>query len=278
MPRMRLGTVVAIGWRAAQILEGGTGGARVLAPLAASIYVSVRGEMVWLGGPDAILHARAVLLSEHPEPGTCLDGTPLPVPDRAIQAWRPAPLPRDPASAAAFRSGSARLARHAASLGQPTGFGARLLGAPLAFPLTAATPLADALADACRGEAPERAAAAAVALLGLGAGLTPSGDDFVGGAFFARAALAHMSGDNADGWRRAAATIRTAAERATHPISAALLGDLLAGHGWKPMHDLVRALACGNDVAAADAARRLTRLGHSSGWDLLAGVLAGTAP
>ena len=272
---MRPGRVVAIGWRAAQILEGGTGGARVLAPLAASTFISVRGAMVWLGGPDAVLHSRSILLSEHLEP--CLDGTPLPLPDRAIRAWRPDPLPRDPRSAAAFRSGCARLARHAAELGQPTGFGTRLLGAPLAFPLTAAAPRADALADACRDEAPDRAAAAAIALLGLGAGLTPSGDDFVGGAFFARAALARMSGDNADGWGRAAATIRTAAARATHPISAALLSDLLAGHGWEPMHDLVRALACGNDRAAADAARRLTHLGHSSGWDLLAGVLAGTA-
>jgi hypothetical protein len=76
--------------------------------------------------------------------------------------------------------------------------------------------------------------------------------------------------------------VRSAATRLTHPIGAALLGDLLDGEGWAPLHDLARALAHEDDATALDAARRLTQLGHSSGWDLLAGFMAGarglTAP
>jgi hypothetical protein len=76
-------------------------------------------------------------------------------------------------------------------------------------------------------------------------------------------------------WRAAARAVRSAATRLTHPIGAALLGDLLDGDGWAPLHDLARALAHEDDATALDAARRLTQLGHSSGWDLLAGFIAG---
>ena len=62
-----------------------------------------------------------------------------------------------------------------------------------------------------------------------------------------------------------------AAER-THPISAALISDLLAGEGHGPLHDLAVALMGDAPPARAlAAARRLTALGHSSGWDMLAG-------
>ena len=61
----------------------------------------------------------------------------------------------------------------------------------------------------------------------------------------------------------------------THPVSAALLGDLAGGMGWAPLHDLVAALADENVRLADGPAQRLVRLGHSSGWDLLAGFAAG---
>src|SRR5947208_3316646 len=79
----------------------------------------------------------------------------------------------------------------------------------------------------------------------------------------------------AAGWRDAADAVRAAAARLTHPIGAALLGDLLVGEGWAALHDLAAALARDDEPAALEAARRLTRLGHSSGWDLLAGFVAG---
>jgi hypothetical protein len=112
-------------------------------------------------------------------------------------------------------------------------------------------------------------------LLGLGAGLTPSGDDYVGGALFARAWLGGSGSGTAPAWRAAAAEVADAARARTHPISAALLRDLAAGLGWAPLHDLAAGLDEAQPARAVEAARRLTRLGHTSGWDLLAGLGAG---
>ena len=272
---MRLGSVIDIGWRARELLDGAPL-ARVLAPMRASIYIVVAGEILWLGGPADVMHPRAVRLSEPPDPSDLVACDTLSVPSCTVGAWRPAPLSRDPRAAAALRRGADRLAKRALTLGEPTGFGAWLVARPLAFPLTGAGKSADALARACTSDNAAGAAEAALALLGLGAGLTPSGDDFVGGAFFARAALA-LLGEADAAWPQAAATVRVAAGAATNAISAALLEDLLDGHGWSPLHDLARALASDDESAATDAASRLTRLGHSSGWDLLAGFVAGAA-
>src|SRR5437868_4654956 len=81
----------------------------------------------------------------------------------------------------------------------------------------------------------------------------------------------------AAGRRHAADAVRAAAARLPHPIGAALLGDLLVGEGWAALHDLAAALARDDESAAVEAAQRLTRLGHSSGWDLLAGFVAGAS-
>jgi uncharacterized protein DUF2877 len=273
---VRMGTVVGIGGRAATVLRESGGAAQVLAPLSASIYIVVRGQVLWLGGPDDTLHPRAILLSESPVTRQ-LAGDTVRVPSAAVPPWRPAPPPADARAITSIRRGAAQLTRVVASLGRPEGFGARLEGAALAFPLAGVAERADALASACAADQPDRAAVAAMALLGLGPGLTPSGDDFVGGAFFARALLGGAGACKAETWRQAAGAVREAAERSTHPISAALLGDLLEGQGWAPLHDLVQALACGDEAASTDAARRLTQLGHSSGWDILAGFVAGAA-
>ena len=180
-------------------------------------------------------------------------------------------------AAAALRQGARRLGENAASLGAPQGFGTWLTGKPLAFPLAGASNAADALADACGRDDAHAMADASLALLGLGPGLTPSGDDLVGGAFFARAALAATNGSDRAAWRTATSRVREAARDATNPISAALLSDLLEGQGWSALHDLVSALGSGDDARSSTAARRLTRLGHTSGWDLLSGFIAGAS-
>jgi hypothetical protein len=273
---VRLGTVIDIGWRAEELLRR-TPTARVLAPVRASIYIVAAGEILWLAGPTDVMHPRAIVLSEPPDPSAFVTGSSLVVPSCAVRPWRPDALAADARASAALRRGAERLAKTAIALGEPAGFGAWLVGRPLAFPLTGAGKLADALAKACAADHAAAAAETAVALLGLGAGLTPSGDDLVGGTFFARAALAGLGASDDASWRRAAAIVRAAAGASTTPISAALLDDLLDGHGWSALHDLARALASGDHSSAMTAAYRLTQLGHSSGWDLLAGFLAGAA-
>jgi hypothetical protein len=193
----------------------------------------------------------------------------------ALVPWRPAPLPLEARTRANLRAGWRRLVADCATLGSPGGFGALLAGRALAFPLDGAAAAARALARACAADDAPSARDAGGSLLGLGGGLTPSGDDYVGAALFARHLLAASGTTEAVAWTRAAeALVAMAAER-THPISAALLGDLAAGLGWASLHDLVAALAAGEPDAAAGAAHRLVRLGHSSGWDMLAGLGAG---
>jgi hypothetical protein len=274
MPPVR---ICALGWRADAALREREGEARVLAALSASVYVEVGDELLWIGAPDATLHARAVHVAEASAvAASSKTGDQLRPPKASgLRPWRPEATAATILGAAAMRNGAARLGTRAKELGEPRGFGAWLLGIPLSFPLEAARAGADELATACAADDPARAAVAARMLVGLGPGLTPAGDDFTGGVFFARARLARAGVIDADAWGAAASAVKTAAPRLTHRIGATLLSDLLIGEGWAPLHDLASGLENGDDAVALDAARRLVRLGHSSGWDLLAGFVAG---
>ena len=259
---------VAIGTTAYAALVRTGGEARVLARLRGSTYLTVAGAIVWLGGPGAELHPRAILAPPpHPEQ----DVVRLQV--GALVPWRPPTTALDRLAAADLVRGWQALA--AASLGVPGGFGALLSGQPLAFPLDGAREAAEALARACAQDDASSAAGAALALLGVGSGLTPSGDDYVGGALFARGLLGAARRDDSAAWRRTAEQVLAASAACTHPISAALLADLVAGRSWAPLHALIGALAAGSPGAARTAARRLVGLGQTSGWDVLAGVGAG---
>jgi hypothetical protein len=133
-----------------------------------------------------------------------------------------------------------------------------------------------ALAAACDADDAGAAIAPATRLLGLGPGLTPAGDDLVGGVLFGRAVLGRGGTADRRAWTSAGTAIAAAARGRTHPISAALLADLAAARGHAPVLELVAALSAGRVDAALDAASRLTAIGHSSGWDILAGVALGT--
>jgi hypothetical protein len=248
--------------------DGGT--ARVLARLTASTWLTAGGEIVWLGPPDAPRHARAILARD-----LAIAGDEVRVDARGLVPWRPRPLTLDARGAGMLVDGGRRLAAALGPRATPGGFGGWLTGAPLAFPLAGAGAAARALAAACARDDASAAGAAARALLGVGGGLTPSGDDFVGGALFARRLLTDAGAVDPLAWRRVADAVLAAAPALTHPISVALLGDLAAGLGWAPLHDLAAALADGAAAAALTSAERLVGLGHSSGWDVLAGLAAG---
>lgn len=259
--------VTAIGWRAHAALLANRGRVQVLAPLSNSFYGESAGELLWVGPPGTPLHARTVIASDPPSPTA---GMPLDVTLAGIASWRPpdlsGPLTGDADAARALQAVFV-------ALGKPRGLGVLLTGGMGEDPVTArARPHARKLAEACAASDAPAFAEAARPLLGLGSGLTPSGDDFVGGALFARRLMA--VGD-ATAWNAAVARIVADAAVLTHPISARLLGDLAAGEGWAPLHDLARGLARGEVDAAIGAARHLTALGHSSGWDLLTGLLMG---
>jgi hypothetical protein len=276
-----MATVVALcelGWRAEAALRRTRGAGEVLAVLRGSLYLTVdaeRGgtELIWLGAAGAALHGRAVVTAGRlpdVEPGEIVE-----LDARGGRVWRPRPAAFSAATGEPRSCGRALMAALGSSAPRSS-FGALMAGVPLAFPLERATAPARALAEACAGDDAEGAAMAAVELLGLGPGLTPAGDDFVGGAFFARAQLATRPREGPTRWAQAAAAVVDAARGRTHPISLALLTDLVGGHGHAPLHELSHALAGRAPLAhTLDTARRVTRIGHSSGWDMLAGFVLG---
>lgn len=257
----------AIGATARDALARTGGRARVLSRLAAGAYLTAGAEILALGRPDAMLHPRAILTT------ASLAADEVSFDPAGLAPWRPRPLGTAPTISVLGERWRA-LAGRAVALGTPAGFGALLVGATLPFPLYAVGDEVRALSRACAGDDAAGAADSALRLLGVGAGLTPSGDDLVGGAFFARSVFAARVAAP-EAWRGAGRLVAAAAPGRTHPISAALLGDLVAGQGWASLHDLAAALAHQAGATGEEAARRLVRLGHSSGWDLLTGVGVG---
>ena len=257
--------VLEVGDTARRLIDGALT-ATVVAPLSRSLYLEVAGELVWLGPPGSTLHARAVVADDQPrvESATRIETS---FDLSQARPWRPPALP-SPIEPEVLARESRRLVSMIDRLGCPDGFGALLISARPAFPLDHAADDARRFLEACASNDAATAVSIGERLLGLGPGLTPAGDDLVGGAFFARHLLAHD-----DAWRPAAATIRVRARERTHPISATLLGDLLDGSGYAPLHDLALALTREDQASAIDAAARLIRIGHSSGWDILTGVL-----
>jgi len=237
--------------------------ARVIAAFARSFYVrDADGRIACIGGPglgDGPLNALAAAAPAIPAAGTAFD--PGAADLARLVHWRPPPP--GPFETRGLR---ARLAAIAAA--RPRGLAVlipALLGAdagPPADPFVAAAlgPLA-ALRDWRDGRPPETLAG----LLGLGPGLTPAGDDALGGAAIAL----RLRGDTARA-EALAAFVATHAPGATSDIAAAHLAAACRGEGAAALHEALGALARGAspDLAAIDA------IGHSSGWDALAGAVA----
>jgi len=105
-------------------------------------------------------------------------------------------------------------------------------------------------------------------LIGLGPGLTPSGDDFLGGMMIALHAL--DLGRLSDLlW----ASISATANGATNPISRALLGAAAEGMGIASIHSGIAALLANDQPAIRKSMVAIGRIGHSSGWDAMTGVV-----
>jgi Protein of unknown function (DUF2877) len=137
-------------------------------------------------------------------------------------------------------------------------------------------PIVERIARACLSHNLPGVLKQADSLIGLGEGLTPSGDDFVGGLFFARYLLAcsyphldYLQSSNLPEWIRAV-------QPRTNQISYALLKDNVAGHALDPLNRFGVALVTNLPVeSASSAASELIKVGHSTGWSMLTGFLVG---
>ncbi len=291
-----------IGGTARRLLVPGARGC-VLAGFSRAAYLRTeQGECLWLAAQGVPRHTRALCVAG-PLPrlaaGTAFSvagrrmavGGDLAVDFAGAATWSAPPVVGATPPAAGDMRG--RLERAFAACPDPStarGLG-RLIpgilalahgergGAPAAGPILAlAWPAVRAIAVACLSRDPGTLWREAAALVGLGEGLTPSGDDLLGGLMFSLHTVRQLCPDLAPD-PAAQARFLAAAEGRTHPISYALLRDLAAGQAAEPLHAWMRGVVHGAPAACMRAlARDVIGIGHTSGWDLLAGALTGLLP
>ncbi len=104
-------------------------------------------------------------------------------------------------------------------------------------------------------------------LIGLGPGLTPSGDDLIGGALIALASLGRIECRDTL-WHHCRALLD-----GTNDISRIHLRTAALGYGAAPLHAAIHATMSGEIARLHHALNALTRIGHSSGRDAFAGSL-----
>jgi hypothetical protein len=283
--------ISSVGNAARGTLHAGGAGS-VLAVFRRSFYVRFGSDLVCVGplalrrGPLNALYATVdpvSWLDSGLAPGAEVrsDGRRLEVDDRFAFDFGPADVwepPAAPLSAIAPLDAGVQLLAAMARQRSPGGLGA-LLWLPAntldenAFEasdllLRAALPpvaavrrwLAAALA---RVEAPPPAIDA---LIGLGPGLTPSGDDFLCGAM---AALHYLH--RADVASRLAAIVLPRLS-ATNLISAAYLRCASTGDASSVLFDVLDCLHAADELLLAQRLDAVDRVGHTSGWDCLAGA------
>jgi uncharacterized protein DUF2877 len=109
----------------------------------------------------------------------------------------------------------------------------------------------------------------AAELIGLGPGLTPSGDDYLGGVLVALRWLGR--GAQADSlWR----WLEPRLAGHTSAISAAHLGAAASGQMHEALHEVLENLSAWQVPDLHPSLARLDSVGHTSGWDALAGIVA----
>jgi hypothetical protein len=266
----------SIGVTAAAALAAGPTSAEVAAVFARALYLRLDTGWLCIGPPglgDGPLNVLCALpdgldwRQQGLQPNVAIDDRCIRLAPNHLLAWRDAPVWQPPTPGAwrreSLRRGLDALVRGATS--PVEGLGLFLHDEPQ--PDTRESrKAAPAVASLCHWLADD-GHAAVQGLIGLGPGLTPSGDDFLGGAMIALRATG--DGDRADAlWRMIEPTLATR----TVAVSAAHLCAAAAGHGSAALHDALNALLADDSDKLADAVVRLDRIGHCSGWDALAGV------
>jgi hypothetical protein len=117
---------------------------------------------------------------------------------------------------------------------------------------------------------------AAARLVGLGPGLTPAGDDFLCGFVVAGHCRAAARPARAPPLARFVDALGGLLDRTTE-VSAAFLGDAIAGRAFRPLAALAEACAGAPASDVDGAILSLAAVGHSSGLDAATGFFYGAA-
>jgi hypothetical protein len=297
--RMEIGKAKAVGVYADELLARPGFSGHVLAVVSNAVYLqSVDGEIIWLAREDLAAHRRAIL-GHFDYTGVRIG---LPCGMRATKlyigeeqqvelagasVWQPAAIP----SARVVRPGivnalvrqlldTARSYECGESLGQMLPLITAAIGEdPVRttyenLTLRAAFPVVKQIVRACHSRDLTHIAQAGRALVGLGPGLTPSGDDFLGGLFFVAFHLRAAYPNELDWEQRPIDDLLVWAREQTNAISHAILHDHARGDGAEPLHTLIASLLQGHDLPLR-AVRSLLEIGSTSGWDIFAGAMVG---
>jgi hypothetical protein len=262
-------------------------GVRIAAVFARSLHLEADGDFLCLGDPsigrgplNAVVSpgSWARLGAAIPAAGGSarIDRGSIRIGAAAIDAsaatlWRPGPLP-GATSRDRVADAVGQLA-HLSSARAPDDGLARIVLVPAARPGPALARVARPRIERLRawlGDCLVRTAyeIPPVELLGLGPGLTPSGDDVLCGTLVALRAV---------GWNEPADHLARAIDRAapiaTSPLSRAFLRAAAQGLGAAPLHETISGLLSGHTEGLDPPLRALGRIGHTSGWDALAGAV-----
>lgn len=290
-----------MGAKAKNLLASPAFSGKVLAVLSTTAYLlGDDGEIIWVAMEEIPLHRRCLLTSFEPgslrvgqgfftQKGCLRIGQDAAIElDQAIE-WEPSAV--EPEQAESLPVVNACLQRlldflpepgKDAGLGQAVALvsaiadGRDVTGHPLDSVFARAfRPILD-IAKAALGQDMGEAASKGRQLVGLGPGLTPSGDDFLGGLLFAAHSLKTAYPEDFCWGREVITGLMAWARKQTHCISHIVLCDLALGHGPEPLHEVVKLLLTGQDLRRLMAAvTRLLEIGHTTGWDILAGALTG---
>ncbi|MFB9269519.1 DUF2877 domain-containing protein [Bradyrhizobium erythrophlei] len=276
---VRVAAAVEVGLLARTALRDGAAG-HVMARFERSFYLTLDGTWICVGQPDigsGPLHLLGKFDLSRPTIGAAvrvaesslwIAGRPF-AKLTSASVWTPAAAPRW--SKDTLRRGLRAIDEVWSE--EITTAGLAVLGADHA-PI-AASPLVQAampgvaaleriLVDAASDP---RVASGLAGLIGLGPGLTPSGDDLIGGALIALAALGHTERRDAL-WNHCRPLVEH-----TNDISRAHLQAAARGYGAAALHAAIHATMGGEVAKLRQAVSALTAIGHSSGLDAFAGSL-----
>jgi len=243
-----------VGRAARDALAAGEG--EVVAVFRRSFYVRAGGKYACIGDASLGRGPLNALVSDFQEP---LMGQRVFVLLERARLWEPAP----------FRGGARPhldALRNALDGHVPEeGLGCTILGIHNALTVHA-QPALEALDRWLAGNALANEVAQ---LIGLGPGLTPSGDDYLGGVLVGLRWVGR--GAQADSlWR----WLEPRLEPRTSAISAAHLAAAATGQAHEALHEVLDNLSAWQAPDLHPGLARLDAVGHTSGWDALAGVVA----
>ena len=233
-----------------------SGGGEVCAVFRRSFYVRSNGKYACIGEPSLGRGPLNVLVSTFEQPSF---GTEVRVSLDGAQSWAAPPVRgADRPNLEALR---ACLDGHVPD----EGLGCVILGVHNALSVHA-QPALEAIDRWLAGNTLGHEAAQ---LIGLGPGLTPSGDDYLGGVLVGLRWVGR--GAQADSlWR----WLEPRLTQATSEISAAHLSAAAQGEVHETLHQVLADLSAWETPDLLPSLSRLDAVGHTSGWDALAGIVA----